>query len=61
MQYAADIAGMLEIFAIAAGLEATLEALVQRGHRLDLDSPAWKRERAQRAVVATLWPATLYS
>ncbi|MCB9595353.1 MAG: phosphatidylserine/phosphatidylglycerophosphate/cardiolipin synthase family protein [Sandaracinaceae bacterium] len=47
--------------AFAAGLEATLEALVQRGHRLDLDSPAWKRERAQRAVVATLWPATLYS
>jgi hypothetical protein len=28
---------------------------------LDPESEYWKRERTQRAVVATLWPGSFYS
>ncbi len=42
-------------------LEAQLGALIGRSLRLDPESEYWKRERAQRAVVGTLWPVSLYS
>jgi phosphatidylserine/phosphatidylglycerophosphate/cardiolipin synthase-like enzyme len=45
----------------AAGVEATLQKLIDGSVRLDPESEYWKRERAQRAVVATLWPGTFYS
>ncbi len=45
----------------AGGVEATLQKLIDGSDRLDPESGYWKRERAQRAVVATLWPETLYS
>ena len=44
-----------------ARLEAELRALIDRSLRLDPASEYWKRERAQRAVVGTLWPVSLYS
>lgn len=47
--------------AFASGVEATLEGLIAGSARLDLESPYWKRELAQRAVVSTLWPGSLYS
>jgi phosphatidylserine/phosphatidylglycerophosphate/cardiolipin synthase-like enzyme len=45
----------------ASGVEATLQKLIDGSVELDPESEYWKRERAQRAVVATLWPGTLYS
>ena len=45
----------------ARGVEATLQAFIDGSVALDPDSEYWKRERAQRAVVATLWPGSLYS
>ena len=45
----------------ASGVEATLQKLIDGSVELDTESEYWKRERAQRAVVATLWPGTLYS
>ena len=45
----------------ASGVEATLQELIDGSVELDPESEYWKRERAQRAVVATLWPGTLYS
>ncbi|NND30636.1 MAG: phosphatidylserine/phosphatidylglycerophosphate/cardiolipin synthase family protein [Myxococcales bacterium] len=45
----------------ARGVEATLQAFIDGSVALDPESEYWKRERAQRAVVATLWPGSLYS
>jgi len=45
----------------ASGVEATLQKLIDGSVELDPESEYWKRERAQRAVVATLWPGTFYS
>jgi len=45
----------------ASDVEATLQKLIDGSVELDPESEYWKRERAQRAVVATLWPGTLYS
>ncbi|MGB3052686.1 MAG: phosphatidylserine/phosphatidylglycerophosphate/cardiolipin synthase family protein [Polyangiales bacterium] len=45
----------------ARGVEATLQKLIDGSVALDPESEYWKRERAQRAVVATLWPGSLYS
>ena len=45
----------------ASGVEATLQKLIDGSVVLDPESEYWKRERAQRAVVAALWPGTLYS
>jgi len=47
--------------AFARGVEAELAALIEGSLRLDVDSEYFRRERAQRAVVSTLWPGTLYS
>lgn len=45
----------------AAGVESTLQKLIDGSVELDPESEYWKRERAQRAVVATLWPGSFYS
>ena len=45
----------------AGGVEATVQKLIDGSVELDPESEYWKRERAQRAVVATLWPGTFYS
>jgi phosphatidylserine/phosphatidylglycerophosphate/cardiolipin synthase-like enzyme len=45
----------------AGGVEATLQLLIDGSVELDPESEYWKRERAQRAVVGTLWPGTFYS
>jgi phosphatidylserine/phosphatidylglycerophosphate/cardiolipin synthase-like enzyme len=45
----------------ASDVEATLQELIDGSVELDPESEYWKRERAQRAVVATLWPGTFYS
>jgi phosphatidylserine/phosphatidylglycerophosphate/cardiolipin synthase-like enzyme len=45
----------------ASGVEATLQELIDGSVVLDPESEYWKRERTQRAVVATLWPGMLYS
>ena len=42
-------------------VEALLQKLIDGSVELDPESEYWKRERAQRAVVATLWPGTFYS
>lgn len=47
--------------AFAAMVEETLEKLVGGSIEIDRESEYWKRERAQRAVVSTLWPGTFYS
>jgi phosphatidylserine/phosphatidylglycerophosphate/cardiolipin synthase-like enzyme len=47
--------------AFARGVEATLRQMIDGSFALDPGSEYWKRERAQRAVVGTLWPETLYS
>ena len=44
-----------------AVVEAELRDLISGSLRLDPESEYWKRERAQRAVVGTLWPVSLYS
>jgi hypothetical protein len=45
----------------AAGVEAQLQTLIDGSVAIDPDSEYWKRERAQRAVVGTLWPGSFYS
>jgi phosphatidylserine/phosphatidylglycerophosphate/cardiolipin synthase-like enzyme len=45
----------------ASGVEATLQKFIDGSVELDPKSEYWKRERAQRAVVATLWPGSFYS
>ncbi len=45
----------------AGALEATLATMVAGSFRIDPLSPYWTSERAQRALVATLWPDSLYS
>jgi phosphatidylserine/phosphatidylglycerophosphate/cardiolipin synthase-like enzyme len=45
----------------AGSVESRLQKLIDGSVELDPESEYWKRERAQRAVVATLWPGTLYS
>ena len=45
----------------ARGVEAILQKLIDGSVALDPESQYWKRERAQRAVVSTLWPGTFYS
>jgi phosphatidylserine/phosphatidylglycerophosphate/cardiolipin synthase-like enzyme len=45
----------------ATALEAELQALIDGSVALDPDSDYWRRERAQRAVVGTLWPGSFYS
>ena len=45
----------------ARDVEARVQKLIDGSVTLDLASDYWKRERAQRAVVATLWPGTFYS
>jgi phosphatidylserine/phosphatidylglycerophosphate/cardiolipin synthase-like enzyme len=45
----------------ASGVEALLQKLIDGSVALDPESDYWKRERAQRAVVTTLWPGSLYS
>lgn len=47
--------------AFVAELEAQLLELIAGSLLLDPESEYWKRERAQRAVVGTLWPGSLYS
>lgn len=47
--------------AFAGELEAQLQAMIDGSVELDPESEYWKRERAQRAVVTTLWPGSLYS
>jgi phosphatidylserine/phosphatidylglycerophosphate/cardiolipin synthase-like enzyme len=42
-------------------LELELEGMIAGSLRLDPDSEYWRSERAQRAVVGTLWPVSLYS
>jgi len=45
----------------AHDVEVTLQKLIDGSVQLDPESDYWKRERAQRAVVDTLWPGTFYS
>jgi phosphatidylserine/phosphatidylglycerophosphate/cardiolipin synthase-like enzyme len=45
----------------ATSVENTLQDLIGGSVSLDPESEYWKRERAQRAVVGTLWPGTFYS
>jgi phosphatidylserine/phosphatidylglycerophosphate/cardiolipin synthase-like enzyme len=47
--------------AFAREIEAQLQTLIDGSVVLDPESEYWKRERAQRAVVTTLWPGSLYS
>ncbi len=46
---------------LARRIETEVQKLIDGSVLLDLASDYWKRERAQRAVVATLWPGTFYS
>ena len=45
----------------ATEVEAALRRLIDASLELDPESEPWKSERAQRAIVDTLWPAALYS
>jgi phosphatidylserine/phosphatidylglycerophosphate/cardiolipin synthase-like enzyme len=45
----------------ARSVEKQLQELIDGSIALDPESEYWKRERAQRAVVTTLWPGSLYS
>ncbi|MCA9697755.1 MAG: hypothetical protein KC431_09550, partial [Myxococcales bacterium] len=47
--------------AVVAELEERLRALISGSVLLDPQSDYWRSERAQRAVVGTLWPVSLYS
>lgn len=46
---------------LARSVEALLQDWIDGSVALDPQSEYWKRERAQRAVVTTLWPGSLYS
>ena len=48
-----------EVF--ARSVEDAIRGFLQSSVELDLDSEYWKQERAQRAVVGTLWPGAVYS
>lgn len=52
---------VVEDAAFAGDVERRLQALIDDSVLLDPESEYWKRERAQRAVVTTLWPGSLYS
>ena len=45
----------------ASDIEARLQKLIDGSIPLDPESEYWKGERAQRAVVGTLWPGAFYS
>lgn len=45
----------------ASEVEADLRTLIDGSVPLDPESEYWARERAQRAVVGTLWPGSFYS
>ncbi len=45
----------------ASKVEAQLDKLIDGSLAIDPASEYWKRERAQRAVVGTLWPGSFYS
>ena len=45
----------------ASDVEARLQKLIDGSVPLDPESEYWKAERAQRAVVGTLWPGAFYS
>ncbi len=45
----------------ASAVELELQKLIDGSAAIDPDSEYWKRERAQRAVVGTLWPGSFYS
>ncbi len=45
----------------ASALETKLQQLIDGSIALDTTSEYWRRERAQRAVVGTLWPGSFYS
>ncbi len=45
----------------AGNVEELLQTMIDGSDPLDPESEYWKRERAQRAVVTTLWPGSLYS
>lgn len=47
--------------AFASAVEAQLERMLADAYRIDPSSAYWRSERAQRAVVSTLWPGSLYS
>ncbi len=47
--------------AFTCALEAELRELIAGSFALDPRSDYWARERAQRAVVGTLWPASVYA
>ena len=51
---------IIESTAIAGALTAQLDALIERGHRLDPSSEAWQREAPRRALARTLWPDRVY-
>ncbi|MCC7382588.1 MAG: phosphatidylserine/phosphatidylglycerophosphate/cardiolipin synthase family protein [Deltaproteobacteria bacterium] len=46
---------------VPARLEHELLAIIAGSARIDLESEYWKREAAQRALVARLWPESVYS
>lgn len=52
---------VVEDAAFAAGVEQQLSEMIAGSLKLDPESDYWKQERAQRAVVDTIWPETLYS
>jgi len=45
----------------ASTVETKLQELIDGSILLDTSSEYWRRERAQRAVVGTLWPGSFYS
>ncbi|MEZ4426403.1 MAG: phosphatidylserine/phosphatidylglycerophosphate/cardiolipin synthase family protein [Nannocystaceae bacterium] len=46
---------------VVAQLEGALMEMIDRSLAIDRTSEYWRREAAQRAVVAKLWPGALYS
>ncbi len=45
----------------ASGLETTLQTWIDGSFEIDPESEYWKRERAERAVVDSLWPGSFYA
>ena len=52
---------MIEDPQVVAQLEGALMKMIDRSLAIDRTSEYWRREAAQRAVVAKLWPGALYS
>jgi phosphatidylserine/phosphatidylglycerophosphate/cardiolipin synthase-like enzyme len=52
---------VVEDASFTGDVERRLQSLIDGSVALDPESEYWKRERAQRAVVTTLWPGSLYS